>query len=188
MKGLESTAGVGAGLTRIGLQFWNPSVDGKGLVFAPMTTVAMRDIQPAQAASASAVLNTTRQLGGVVGAAVVGAVLQNRLAVAFHDQATSYANQLPAQFRPGFVAGFDNAAKAGLQLGRGQTGGTLPAGLPPQAVATVQHLVHEVFTHGYLLAYKPTVYLAVLVLLFASISCVLVAQQKRQPSEMSIAA
>jgi len=161
---------------------------GLGLVFAPMTTVAMRDIQPAQAASASAVLNTTRQLGGVVGAAVVGAVLQNRLAVAFHDQATSYANQLPAQFRPGFVAGFDNAAKAGLQLGRGQTGGTLPAGLPPQAVATVQHLVHEVFTHGYLLAYKPTVYLAVLVLLFASISCVLVAQQKRQPSEMSIAA
>src|SRR5207302_417772 len=148
---------------------------GLGLVFAPMTTVAMREIQPAQAASASAVLNTTRQLGGVVGAAVVGAVLQNRLAVAFHSQATASATQLPAQFRPAFIASFDNAAKGGLQLGRGQTGASLPAGLPPQAVATVQHLVHEVFTHGYLLAYKPTVYLAVLVLLVASVSCVLVA-------------
>ena len=148
---------------------------GLGLVFAPMTTVAMREIQPAQAASASAVLNTTRQLGGVVGAAVVGAVLQNRLAVAFHSQATASATQLPSQFRPAFIASFDNAAKGGLQLGRGQTGASLPAGLPPQAVATVQHLVHEVFTHGYLLAYKPTVYLAVLVLLVASVSCVLVA-------------
>ena len=36
MKGLEATPGVGAGLTRVGLQFWNPSVDGKGLVFAPI--------------------------------------------------------------------------------------------------------------------------------------------------------
>lgn len=36
MRGLESTPGVGAGLTRIGLQFWNPSADGKGVVFAPI--------------------------------------------------------------------------------------------------------------------------------------------------------
>ena len=36
MRGLESTSGVGKGLTRIGLQFWNPSVDGKSVVFAPI--------------------------------------------------------------------------------------------------------------------------------------------------------
>jgi hypothetical protein len=36
MRGLESTPGVAKGLTRIALQFWNPSVDGKGLVFAPV--------------------------------------------------------------------------------------------------------------------------------------------------------
>ena len=36
MKGLESSPAVGATLTRIGLQFWNPTRDGKGLVFAPV--------------------------------------------------------------------------------------------------------------------------------------------------------
>jgi len=36
MKGLESNPAVGANLTRIGLQFWNPTRDGKGLVFAPV--------------------------------------------------------------------------------------------------------------------------------------------------------
>ena len=36
MRGLDSTPGVGAGLTRIGLQFWNPSIDGKSVVFAPV--------------------------------------------------------------------------------------------------------------------------------------------------------
>ena len=152
---------------------------GLGLVFAPMTTVAMRDIQPAQAASASAVLNTTRQLSSVVGAAVVGAVLQNRLAVAFHDQAVAYSGQLPAAFRAAFVGSFDAAAKGGLQLGRGQAGAALPAGVPAQVAATVQRLAHEVFAHGFLIAYKPTVYLAVAVLLVAAASCVLVAGDRR---------
>jgi hypothetical protein len=36
MRGLESSPAVGAALTRIGLQLWNPSVDGRGLVFAPI--------------------------------------------------------------------------------------------------------------------------------------------------------
>lgn len=36
MQGLESSPGVAAGLTRLGLQFWNPSRDGKGVVFAPV--------------------------------------------------------------------------------------------------------------------------------------------------------
>jgi hypothetical protein len=36
MHGLESTPGVGAGLTRLGLQFWNPSREGTGVVFAPI--------------------------------------------------------------------------------------------------------------------------------------------------------
>lgn len=152
---------------------------GLGLVFAPMTTVAMREIQPVQAASASAVLNTTRQMGSVAGAAVVGAVLQNRLAIAFHDQAVAFSAQLPAQFRTGFVNGFDAAGKAGLELGRGQAGAPLPAGIPAPLAATVQRLAHEVFTNGYLIAYKPTVYLAVVVLLVAAASCLLVTGGRR---------
>ncbi len=36
MRALDSNPEIAKGLTRIGLQFWNPSVDGKSLVFAPI--------------------------------------------------------------------------------------------------------------------------------------------------------
>jgi hypothetical protein len=148
----------------------------------------MKEIRPAQVASASAVLNTTRQLGAVVGAAVVGAVLQNQLAVALHEQAIGYAAQLPAKFQAAFVNSFDNAAKGGLQLGRGQSGASLPAGIPADVTASIQKLAHEVFTQGFLVAYKPTVYFAVIVLLVASMSCLLIVGRRQQPTEAELQA
>ena len=36
MKALSATPAIGQAMTRLGLQFWNPSVDGKGVVFAPV--------------------------------------------------------------------------------------------------------------------------------------------------------
>ncbi|HEV1991816.1 MAG TPA: DHA2 family efflux MFS transporter permease subunit, partial [Candidatus Dormibacteraeota bacterium] len=69
---------------------------GMGMTFAPMTTVAMRNISPRMAGAASGVLNTTRQVGAAIGSAVVGALLQNRLAITLHDQAVSHAAALPA--------------------------------------------------------------------------------------------
>ena len=156
---------------------------GLGLVFAPMTTVAMRDIRPAMAGAASGVLNTTRQLGSVIGAAVVGAVLQNQLATALHQQAVTAATHLPAAFQQPFVNGFAQAAKSGLQVGRGQTGAPLPANLPPAIVRTVERLVHDVFVNGYVLAMRPTVAVAVVVLAVASLSCLLVINRRQVPDE-----
>ena len=156
---------------------------GLGLVVAPMTTVAMRDIKPVLAGAASGVLNTTRQLGAVVGAAAVGAVLQNRLAVALHDQAVTAAAQLPPALEGQFVAGFDNAAKSGLQVGRGQTGASLPANVPASLVGTIQDVVHHVFVNGYVIAMRPTVAVAVAVLAVASVSCVLVLNRRQVPDE-----
>jgi EmrB/QacA subfamily drug resistance transporter len=158
---------------------------GLGLVFAPMTTVAMRDITPAMAGAASGVLNTTRQLGSVIGAAVVGAVLQNQLAIALHDQAVTAAAHLPRAFQQPFVDGFAQAAKSGLQVGRGQTGAPLPANLPASVVATVQHLVHDVFVNGYIIAMRPTVGVAVVVLAVASLSCLWVFNGRRHADEVA---
>jgi len=162
---------------------------GMGMIFAPMTTTAMRDIQPRQAGAASGVLNTTRQLGAAFGAAGVGAVLQNRLAVALHDQAVSASTQLPAAFQSRFVGGFSNAAKSGFQVGRGQSGGIqLPANIPAQVAAQLQHLVHDVFTQGYILAMRPTVGVGVAVLALAALSCVLVSTKQAPVSAESTAA
>jgi EmrB/QacA subfamily drug resistance transporter len=162
---------------------------GLGLVFAPMTTVAMMKIKPAEAGAASSVLNTTRQLGSVVGAAVVGAVLQNQLATSMHSEAISGAGALPSPYQAGFIAAADNAAKAGLQLGRGQGGGAqLPSGLPAEAAHLLSQLGHDVFVNAFLDAYKPTVYGAVAVLLVASISCLLVAGRARRSKAVAAAA
>jgi MFS family permease len=50
---------------------------GPGLLFAPLTTAAMRSIPPEMAGAASGVLSTSGQLGGVLGSAIVGAVFQS---------------------------------------------------------------------------------------------------------------
>jgi EmrB/QacA subfamily drug resistance transporter len=157
---------------------------GMGLIFPPMITLAMRDIKPQMAGAASGVFNTTRQVGMAVGAAVVGAVLQNRLAVSLHDQAVSQSTQLPAAFRDKFIDGFSQAAKTGLQVGRGQTGGAqAPANLPAQVADKVQQLIHDVFVNGYIAAMRPTVGVAVVVLALASLSCLLIINRRASSQE-----
>src|SRR5580765_1369362 len=71
---------------------------GMGMTFAPLTTVAMRNVEPRMAGAASGVLNTTRQVGAAIGSAVVGALLQNHLATALHNEAVSQSASLPAAY------------------------------------------------------------------------------------------
>lgn len=52
---------------------------GMGMTFAPMTAAAMLQVPPRIAGSASGVLNTTRNLGQVLGIALLGSILQSRL-------------------------------------------------------------------------------------------------------------
>jgi hypothetical protein len=90
---------------------------------------------------------------------------------------------LPPAFRAPFIDGFAQAAKSGLQVGRGQTGASLPANLPAAVVGTVQRLVHDVFVNGYVIAMRPTVGVAVAVLALASLTCLLVINRRQIPDE-----
>ena len=160
---------------------------GMGCTFAPLVTVAMRNVEPRQAGSASGVLNTTRQVGGAVGLAVVGAVLQNRLAAELHNQAVSRSSELPAAFRQQFVAAFNGVAKSGFQVGRGQTGGAqLPAGMPAQS-AQLQQLFHDVFVNAYVDAMRPTIAVAIAFLFVASVSCLFIVRRKRPAAAVPVA-
>ncbi|MGI5170577.1 DHA2 family efflux MFS transporter permease subunit [Spirillospora sp. CA-253888] len=59
---------------------------GVGLTIAPMTTVAMRDVDLSLAGAAAGVTNTVRQIGSAVGVGAVGAILQHRLAAETRTQ------------------------------------------------------------------------------------------------------
>jgi EmrB/QacA subfamily drug resistance transporter len=54
---------------------------GMGMTFAPMTAAAMSQVPPRIAGSASGILNTSRNIGQLLGIAVLGSVLQSRLGV-----------------------------------------------------------------------------------------------------------
>ncbi|WP_312878230.1 DHA2 family efflux MFS transporter permease subunit [Lentzea indica] len=53
---------------------------GQGMTFTPATTEAMREITADRTGAASGTLNTARQVGAAMGAAVTGAVLQGQIA------------------------------------------------------------------------------------------------------------
>ncbi|HSP09299.1 MAG TPA: DHA2 family efflux MFS transporter permease subunit [Candidatus Dormibacteraeota bacterium] len=156
---------------------------GMGMTFAPMTTVAMRNISPRIAGAASGVLNTIRQLGAAVGSAVVGAILQNRLAISLHDQAVSHAAALPAAFRSQFIAAFSSVASNGFQIGTGENGAKLPAGIPPAAAHQLTVLAHDVFVSAFIDAMKSTFILPVIFLAFTAATTLLI---KRTPRTVAV--
>ncbi len=137
---------------------------GIGCIFAPLTTIAMRNVNPAMAGAASGVFNTTRQVGTVIGTAGVGALLQNRLVAAFADQTRLRASGLPAAAQQRIISGFQAAARSGLEVGSGhRTSG----------------LGGAIFTHGFVQAMRPTMLAPILFLFAGAVACLFI---KPQPS------
>jgi hypothetical protein len=141
---------------------------GMGFIWTPVYTIATRDLPAHLGGVASGVINTIQELGGVFASAVVGAFLQNRLALAMHDRAVTASSQLPAQFQKPFVDGFSNAAHTGFEVGAGQTGASLQLPAPVQAIA------HWVFTNAFVDAMHPTLVLPIIVLVLAAAAAVFV--------------
>jgi EmrB/QacA subfamily drug resistance transporter len=154
---------------------------GMGCIFAPMVTVGMRNIEPRMAGAASGVLNTIRQVGLVIGTATVGALLQNRLVSAMAAQASARSAALPPQVRGRFVAGIENSAKNGIQVGTGQSGGStnLGPGLPARVAAEIARIGHDVFTFAYVTAMRQTMILPIILLGVGALSCLAIKQGKR---------
>jgi hypothetical protein len=71
------------------------------------------------------------------------------------------------------VAGFAQAARSGLQVGRGQSVASPPRGVPPQLIPELRQLIRDVFTHSYIAAIRPTLAISVAVLLAGAAGCLL---------------
>jgi EmrB/QacA subfamily drug resistance transporter len=141
---------------------------GIGCTFAPLITIAMRNVNPALAGAASGVFNTTRQVGTVIGTAGVGALLQNRLLSSLTSQATQRAASLPAPARDKIISGFQSAAKSGLEVGSGHS---------------LTGLGGQIFTSGFVDAMRPTMLVPIAILFVAAASCL--AMKGRSSSQAS---
>ncbi|MBD0693244.1 MFS transporter [Streptomyces sp. CBMA123] len=93
---------------------------GMGLTFTPISIAVLQRVAPAQTGMASATINTLRELGGVLGIAVLGAVLTNRMT----DQLTSALHRLGV---PVEAVGPVADAPTGAAHGGGGAAGGLPA-------------------------------------------------------------
>jgi MFS family permease len=152
---------------------------GMGGTFAPLTTTAMRRVDPRMAGAASGMLNTVRQVGSVIGTAIVGALLENRLVASLTSQATIRSAGLPAQVRATFISGFHQAAATGVLSGSPANSGVGGSrNVPPSLAAVLKRLAAEVFSHGYVLAMRWTMVLPIAVVALAAISCLAIKQER----------
>src|SRR5580693_5005576 len=128
---------------------------GLGLTASPATEAIMGALPPDKAGVGSAVNDTTREVGGTLGVAVVGSVLSS----AYGSHVVSALTRLGV---PGRVA-----AEAGQSVAAGlATAGHLPAGLREAAAAAAQQAFVTGVHQGSLVAAGATAGAALVALIF----------------------
>ncbi len=152
---------------------------GLGMTFAPLQTIAMRDVEPRMAGAASGIINTTRQLGAVVGSAAVGALLQSQLSAKLGGDAQAQINGplkdvVPPSFHEQFVSGFKDAASAGLEVtGRGSVPEWVTH-LPGQAQAQIGAASKVIFDNGFTNGMRLSLILPISMMGLAAVSVLVV--------------
>jgi EmrB/QacA subfamily drug resistance transporter len=174
--------GIVVGSVHLGMGRWHflPGLIvagfGLGMTFAPLQTVAMRNIRPREAGAASGFINTTRQLGGVVGSAAVGALLQSQLSTELAASANKHVQTMPPsvpqQIKDGLVQGFSHIS-GGLEVGAGQSGVNLDK-VPAQFRDVVGATAKAIFDEGFTNAMRSTLWLPIAVMGLAAASILLV--------------
>jgi hypothetical protein len=152
---------------------------GLGMTFAPLQTIAMRNIQPREAGAASGLINTTRQLGAVIGSAAVGALLQSQLTNQFSTHAPATADQLSQAVGPQtaqqILGGFHNAASAGVEV----TGKPPASNIPQEIVDKVQPILSKFYEVCFTGAMRVTLILPISVMGLAALSVLFVKRRKK---------
>ncbi|OLF04282.1 MFS transporter [Actinophytocola xinjiangensis] len=143
---------------------------GIGCVFAPLTAAATARLPGDLAGAASGVFNTSRQVGGVLGSAAVGMVLQVGIAYSVPDAARAYAERLPPRYREEFVSRVTDAANTASQFDT--TTPPVPSNLDPDVADIVRRIVSDVFHVGFTNAAKASLVLPIAVLLLGAIAAV----------------
>jgi EmrB/QacA subfamily drug resistance transporter len=143
---------------------------GIGCVFAPLTTAATARLPNELIGAASGVFNTSRQVGGVLGSAAVGMLLQVGIAYSVPQEARAYAERLPPRYREEFVQRLTDAANTASQFDT--TTPPVPSNLDPDVADIVRQIVTDVFHIGFTNAAKASLVLPIAVLVLGAIAAV----------------
>ena len=166
---------------------------GIGSVSAPMTSAVMASAPLAKAGSASGVLSTMRQLGSVLGIAVMGAVLQNRVVVYSQAKVSTTLDAvpfIPAEIKAAIVDAVGTMASRLSEMrsgGAGDMAALLPPELrdmlsqvPAHALEYFQNLfTRELFMGEFAHAMRATILVAVFVLLGGAVLALLIRSHVR---------
>jgi EmrB/QacA subfamily drug resistance transporter len=140
---------------------------GIGCVFAPLTAAATARLPAEMVGAASGVFNTSRQVGGVLGSAAVGMLLQVGVAFAVPDAARRFAERLPPRYREEFVSRITDAANTASQFDEAPS---VPSNVDPDVADIVRRIVLDVFHDGFTVAAKASLMLPIAVLLLGVIA------------------
>lgn len=156
---------------------------GLGMTFAPLQTIAMRDVEPRMAGAASGIINTTRQLGAVIGSAAVGALLQSQLSTKLGGDAQAQINGplkdvVPPSLHEQFVRGFKDAASAGLEVTGRPSVPDWVTHLPAPAQAQIGAASKVIFDNGFTNGMRLSLILPISIMGLAAVSVLLV---RRRP-------
>ncbi len=127
---------------------------GIGMVMPVMTSAVMGSVPPEKAGQASGVLSSVRQIGSVLGIAVMGAVLQNRAVTYIGDGVAAQLDAAPFQLPAGVEQQIiDAVGSSGVNMGQMQSDGGIGASLPSgmqemlaQAPASVAEQITKFFS------------------------------------------
>jgi hypothetical protein len=113
---------------------------GMGATMAPMTAAVMNSVGPQRAGLGSAMTNTSREVGGVFGIALLGTILTTKLKSTFAPALATLG--LPATQQAAIAASASHGTLEPAAL----------RGLSPEQVAAVQQVFGQSFMDGFHLA------------------------------------
>ncbi len=123
---------------------------GMALTMAPATESVMGSLPLAKAGVGSAVNDTTRQVGGALGVAIIGSVLSSTYGSKISDFFASRSKDVPTSLKPQFASARD-AAHSSLGGAKAVADG-LPhqkLALPPSLVEQLAHDLNHVANQGF---------------------------------------
>ncbi|MBO2462648.1 MFS transporter [Actinomadura violacea] len=144
-----------------------------GATFTPLQQATMDGVDRGLAGAASGVSSTTRQIGGVLGTAVIGALLTSRLSTTLHQEAERRAGRLPEQLRDRFVN--DVTQGAGHYAPA-----AVPGNLDAATGALYKHLTSETFAGGFSSAMNTTLVVAAVTLVLSALGCLLFTRPQKE--------